>query len=207
MEFNNLMEFNKKVYLQLFGIATGTNLAPALANIYLALLEKEIREDHTHDPKFKWPLLLYRFIDDLLGIMDGTREEILYFISIFNEYDSSIKLEPIQMGSQVELDLDTSRNSTSIPTSEAMRNIPTSVPRPNNMNIKSRKRPPPTAVFKIPFHVDLLELGFSRILKKHLMRYCGKSEAFRAVFMHNMPLVCWTKSKNIASFLVNAKHC
>jgi hypothetical protein len=56
----NLMEFDGKFFVQVFGIAMGTNLAPVLANLYLAMLEKEIKEDHKNDPKFKWPLAVQK---------------------------------------------------------------------------------------------------------------------------------------------------
>jgi hypothetical protein len=98
----NIMEFNKGAFLQIFGIAMGTNLAPILANIYLAILEKEIKEDNKFDPKFKWPLLFKRFIDDILGIMDGTVEDVKYFITIFNKYVASIEVQPIKIGNEVD---------------------------------------------------------------------------------------------------------
>ena len=98
----NLMEFDKGTFLQIFGIAMGTNLAPILANIYLAIIEKEIKEDHKDDPKFKWPLYFKRFIDDILGIMDGSVEDVKYFIEIFNKYVPSIKVEPIKVGNEVD---------------------------------------------------------------------------------------------------------
>jgi hypothetical protein len=102
----NLMEFDGKFFVQIFGIAMGTNLAPVLANLYLAMLEKEIKEDRKNDPKFKWPLLFKRFIDDILGIMDGSPEDVEYFMSVFNSYISSIKVTPAKVGNEVDfLDL------------------------------------------------------------------------------------------------------
>jgi hypothetical protein len=89
-------------FRQIFGIAMGTNLAPILANIYLAILEKEIKEDNKNDPLFKWPIFFKRFIDDILGIMDGSMEDVKYFIKVFNRYVSSIEVQPIKMGSEVD---------------------------------------------------------------------------------------------------------
>ena len=37
-----VMEFQKKNYRQILGIVMGTNLAPILANIYMAMLEEEL---------------------------------------------------------------------------------------------------------------------------------------------------------------------
>ena len=38
----NMLSFMGKIYLQIFGIAMGTSLAPMLANIFMALLEHKI---------------------------------------------------------------------------------------------------------------------------------------------------------------------
>ena len=80
----------------------GTNLAPILANIYLDMLEKEIKEDNKNDPKFKWPMFFKRFIDDIRGIMDGSIEDVNYFISVFNRYVTSITVQPIKIGSEAD---------------------------------------------------------------------------------------------------------
>ena len=37
---NSLMTFNGEYFQQIFGVITGTNVAPILADIYLAILEK-----------------------------------------------------------------------------------------------------------------------------------------------------------------------
>ena len=38
---NSLMEFRGEYFLQIFGIIMGTNVAPILANLYIAKLEKK----------------------------------------------------------------------------------------------------------------------------------------------------------------------
>ena len=45
------MEFHGKYFLQIFGIAMGTNLAPILANLYLAMLEEQIQRESYYDSK------------------------------------------------------------------------------------------------------------------------------------------------------------
>ena len=50
----------------------GTNVAPILANIYMAKLELLLKEKCKTDIKLKWPTLFKRFIDDGFGIMEGT---------------------------------------------------------------------------------------------------------------------------------------
>ena len=47
----------------------GTNVAPILANLYLAKLEKILKEKTKNDPKMVWPLLFRRYIDDGFGIL------------------------------------------------------------------------------------------------------------------------------------------
>ena len=75
---NSLMEYDGEYFQQIFGIIMGT---PILANIYLALLEKELKEKQ--DKKLVWPVLFKRFIDDGFGIFEGTIENITYWISEF----------------------------------------------------------------------------------------------------------------------------
>ena len=74
------------------------------------------------------------------------------------------------------------------------------------------KRPPPTAVFKIQLSSKYLitrswHLWDSAKSSGGILRYSGKDPASRNVFSHNQPLICWTKAKNLAAYLVNAKHC
>ena len=40
---NSLMTFDKEYFQQIFGIIMGTNLAPILANLYLAMLQEELK--------------------------------------------------------------------------------------------------------------------------------------------------------------------
>ena len=40
----NVMDFMSEVFLQNFGVAVGTNIAPILANLYLAMLEQTLKE-------------------------------------------------------------------------------------------------------------------------------------------------------------------
>jgi hypothetical protein len=56
---NNVFTFNNKFYKQIKGIAMGAKCAPAIANIYIAILEENFLVIHK-------PLFYYRFIDDIL---------------------------------------------------------------------------------------------------------------------------------------------
>ena len=65
---NSLMEFHKEYFQKLFGIIMGTNAAPILATLYLAKLEKILKEKYKNNPKLVWPILLKRFIEGGFGI-------------------------------------------------------------------------------------------------------------------------------------------
>ena len=71
---NSLMTFDKEYFQQIFGIIMGTNLAPILANLYLAMRQEEFKNKSKHD--VTWPKLFLRFIDDGFGIFEGTKNEI-----------------------------------------------------------------------------------------------------------------------------------
>ena len=45
----------------------GSNVAPILANIYMAMLENELRNKCILDPKLEWLGLLKKIIDDGFG--------------------------------------------------------------------------------------------------------------------------------------------
>ena len=109
---NNLMEFHGEYFLQIFGIAMGTNRAPVLANLYLAMLEEQIKRECYYNPKLIWPLVLKRFIDDMFGIMVGTYEDLVYFVKVFNSYIPSINLNIIKWGKNVNfMDLEIFKSS------------------------------------------------------------------------------------------------
>ena len=55
------MTFDREYFQQFFGILMGTNLAPILANLYLAMLQEEVKEKCGHDLKLKWPEFFLRF--------------------------------------------------------------------------------------------------------------------------------------------------
>ena len=59
-------------------------VAPILANIYLAKLEKILFEKSKTDRKLIWPIFYKRFIDDGFGITKGNKSEFEYWVSEFN---------------------------------------------------------------------------------------------------------------------------
>ena len=71
----------------------GTDVAPILADIYMAMLENELRLKCKFDPKFKWPILFGRFIGDGFGVFDGTKQDVEYWITQFNLLRDTIKID------------------------------------------------------------------------------------------------------------------
>ena len=72
------MEFHNEYFQQFFGIIMGTNVAPILANLYLAKLENFLKEKTINDPKIVWPILFKRFIADGFGITRGSKKDVEY---------------------------------------------------------------------------------------------------------------------------------
>ena len=102
---NNIMEYKEMVFKQIFGIAMGTPLAPVLANLYLAFLER-ILKDKAREANISWPILYKRFIDDCFIIYQGDKTQLLRFISLFNSLVESITLSLESFGSSANfLDL------------------------------------------------------------------------------------------------------
>ena len=99
---NSLMTFDKEYFQQIFGIIMGTNLAPILANLYLAMLQEELKNKCKHDVKLKWPKLFLRFIDDGFGIFEGTKKEIEYWIIQFNGLRETITIDKWKFGNHVD---------------------------------------------------------------------------------------------------------
>lgn len=80
--------FNEQFYLQIKGTAMGKRFAPAYANIFMAIWEEEVL------PKCKKrPFYYLRYLDDLFGVWQGSKEEFFEFLDIINSHDPSIKLQ------------------------------------------------------------------------------------------------------------------
>ena len=86
---NNITEFNDKLYIQKRGTAMGTPCAVVFACIFMGTIERkawtQLGRINIH------PLLNYRFIDDLLIIVNSS-EEAQTILDTFNNIDPFIKL-------------------------------------------------------------------------------------------------------------------
>ena len=78
-----VMKFQEDFFMQMLGIVMGTNLAPIMANIYMAMLEEElyivcIRKN------IIWPGMFKRFIDDGFGVIKCNKKQISRWVEDFN---------------------------------------------------------------------------------------------------------------------------
>ena len=82
----NVFEFNDKHYLQIFGTAMGSKLAPAYANTFMGKLEKNILATSPLKPSY-----YHRFIDDIFMVWPHSEEELDQFITHMNRANQSIR--------------------------------------------------------------------------------------------------------------------
>jgi len=82
----NYFQFAHKMYHQMQGTAMGTKMAPACANLFMAALE-EILLDNFPTKLIMWK----RYIDDVLCIWPGTKEDLKKFIDYLNSAHQTIK--------------------------------------------------------------------------------------------------------------------
>ena len=66
-----------------------TNIAPILANNYMAKLEKLLKDKCKTDIKLKWPILFKRFIDDGFGKVQMARTMFDTYVAV--EFKGPIK--------------------------------------------------------------------------------------------------------------------
>ena len=82
----NSFQFNGKNYLQTHGIAMGTKMAVAFANIFIGRVETEIMSQSAIKP-----LVWKRYIDDIFSLWNTNRGEITQFIEQANKHHPTIK--------------------------------------------------------------------------------------------------------------------
>ena len=68
-----------KIFLQIWGLATGTPAAMVISQIYMFWLERPLVKKYNHLIKLYW-----RYIDDILLLWSGPRGELDNFMTEFN---------------------------------------------------------------------------------------------------------------------------
>ena len=71
-----IMKFQEEFFMQIMGIVMGTNLAPILANLYMAMLEEELYIVCIQK-NIVWPEMFKRFIDDGFGVIKSNKNNFL----------------------------------------------------------------------------------------------------------------------------------
>ena len=87
----NEFQFEGENYIQREGTAIGSKLGKNYACTYMGEWEKEVSQKAVEKigKKPKW---WKRFVDDVIGIWKGTKEEFLKFIEVCNENEERIKV-------------------------------------------------------------------------------------------------------------------
>ena len=67
----------------------GTNLAPILANIYMAILEAELYI-RCKNKNIKWPEMYKRFMDAGFGVIKSNKKEFSKWVFEFNSLSENI---------------------------------------------------------------------------------------------------------------------
>ena len=96
------MSFDGEYFQQIFGVIMGTNVAPILANIYMAKLENLLKEKSKTNKKIIWPILFKRFINDGFGITEANKDEFEYWIHEFNLLRETITIDKFKYGNDVD---------------------------------------------------------------------------------------------------------
>ena len=93
------MKFQEEFFMQIRGIVMGTNLAPILANIYMAMLEEElyiicIRKN------IVWPEMFKRFIDDGF-VIKCNKKQISRWVEEFNNLWENVFIDKWEFGNHI----------------------------------------------------------------------------------------------------------
>ena len=82
----NNFEFENNYYLQLYGTAMGTKMAPAYANLFMGDLEQNLLAQYPLKPLVWW-----RYIDDIFMIWPHGKEKLNEFVNLLNSSHETIK--------------------------------------------------------------------------------------------------------------------
>ena len=101
---NNEFTFEGEGHIQKEGTAIGSKLGKNYACAYMGEWEKEVNEE-AERRLGKKPRFWKRFVDDIIGVWKGTKEEFLKFVEICNENEERISVT-YEMGEKEAVFLD-----------------------------------------------------------------------------------------------------
>lgn len=87
---NNYIIFNNLHYLQIKGVAMGTNVAVVFSCIYMSYIKQRTLQTCLLSPNFSNPTLNKRFIDDLI-LFFNNKYSAEHFVNTLNEQHQNIK--------------------------------------------------------------------------------------------------------------------
>ena len=88
----NIFVFDSVLFLQLFGVAMGSRVAPTFACLFMGWLEVRMLMGWRNSGGIQ-PHRWKRYIDDILFFWRGTEEELLKFVDFVNSYHPTIKFK------------------------------------------------------------------------------------------------------------------
>ena len=83
----NCFSFAGNYYKQINGVAMGTRMGPSYANLFVGYVEHQFFNQY-NGPK---PELYGRYIDDRIGAISSSREELDHFITSVNSFHPALK--------------------------------------------------------------------------------------------------------------------
>ena len=95
-----VMKFQEEFFLQILGIVMGTNLAPILANMYMAILEEELYIK-CKNKNIKLPEMYKRCIDDGFGVIKSNKKEVSKWVFELNNLRENIFIDKWHFGNKV----------------------------------------------------------------------------------------------------------
>ena len=81
--------FDSVLFLQLFGVAMGTKVAPTFACIFMGWLELRMLAGWCGLQPYLW----HRYIGDIWFLWRGTEAELVQFVEYLNSYHPTIKFK------------------------------------------------------------------------------------------------------------------
>ena len=88
----NILEFDKKLYLQLIGVAMGAPSAPTYANLCMAIVDIWLETCGLDEQTMENCIIfLKRFIDDFLIFWTGTEQQLRAFMDKINSMHDTLK--------------------------------------------------------------------------------------------------------------------